>query len=70
MESLLLIASFIIGFGIGLGGDFFYATKIKKSKKTNFGDLDGDGKAWTDADQAIWMREKFTHNHPKKRKKN
>jgi hypothetical protein len=69
MDGLLLILALIIGFGTGVGIDLFYVTKIKKSEKPNFGDLDGDGEAWTSKDQAIWMKERFTHNHPRKKKK-
>jgi len=68
--TLVLIASFIIGFGLGVAVDFFYAVKIMKKKEPIIGDLDGDGEAFTDKDLSVFQsnRNKRRAGRPRKPK--
>lgn len=65
IDLITYVVFFVSGFGLGVALDFFYATKILKTKH---GDLNNDGESWTNEDQAIWMRKRFTLNHPNKNK--
>ena len=62
---LIYIIIFIVGVGVGVAMDFFYSKKISANKK--IGDLNNDGIEWSNEDQAIWMKKRFTHNNPNKK---